>query len=46
MKNILEKSLQIAHSYTDYKKMVLELLKEGRSTGINQNEDLFHFTKF
>ena len=25
--------------------MVLELLKEGKSTGINQNEDLFHFTK-
>ena len=45
MKNILEKSLQTAHSYTEYKRMVLELLKEGKSTGINQNEDLFHFTK-
>ena len=45
MKNILEKSLQTAHSYTEYKKMVLELLKEGKSTGMNQNEDLFHFTK-
>ena len=45
MKNILEKSLQTAQSYTDYKKMVLELLKEGKSTGIDQNEDLFHFTK-
>ena len=45
MKNILEKSLQTAHSYTEYKQMVLELLKEGKSTGINQNEDLFHFTK-
>ncbi len=45
MKNILEKSLQTAQSYTDYKKKVLELLKEGKSTGIDQNEDLFHFTK-
>jgi hypothetical protein len=45
MKYILEKSLQTAQSYTEYKKMVLELLKEGKSTGINQNEDLFHFTK-
>ena len=45
MKNILEKSLQTAHSYTEYKKMVLELLKEGKSTGMDQNQDLFHFTK-
>lgn len=45
MKTILEKSLQTAHSYSEYKKMVLELLKEGKSTGVNQNEDLFHFTK-
>lgn len=45
MKYILEKSLQTAQSYTEYKKMVLELLKEGKSTGMNQNEDLFHFTK-
>lgn len=45
MKHILEKSLQTAQSYTEYKKMVLELLKEGKSTGMKQNEDLFHFTK-
>ncbi len=45
MKNIIEKSLQTAQSYTEYKKMVLELLKEGKSTGMNQNQDLFHFTK-
>lgn len=45
MKNILENSLKTAHSYQEYKEMVLTLLKEGKSTGINQNEDLFHFTK-
>jgi len=45
MKNILEKSLMTAQSYPEYKEMVLELLKEGKSTGVNQNADLFHFTK-
>jgi len=45
MKNILEKSLKTAHSYIEYKEMVLALLKEGKSTGIVQNDNLFHFTK-
>jgi len=45
MKKIIEQSLKTAHSYTAYKEMILQLLKEGKSTGINQNEDLFHFTK-
>lgn len=45
MKHILEKSLQTAQSYTEYKEMVLELLKQGKSTGINQTDDLVHFTK-
>lgn len=45
MKHILENSLKTAQSYTEYKKLVLDLLKEGKSTGMNQNEDLFHFSK-
>jgi hypothetical protein len=45
MKKIIEKSLKTAHSYVAYKEMVLQLLKEGKSTGVNQNDDLFHFTK-
>ena len=45
MKHILEKSLRTAQSYTEYKEMVLELLREGKSTGIIQNDDLVHFTK-
>ena len=45
MKQILEKSLKTAQSYAEYKQMVLELLKQGKSTGINQNENLFNFTK-
>ncbi|WKK66592.1 thioredoxin family protein [Lutimonas zeaxanthinifaciens] len=45
MKNILEKSLQTAKSYTEYKALILDLLKQGKSTGPNQNESLFHFSK-
>lgn len=45
MKNIIENSLKTARSYTEYKELVLQLLKEGKSTGINQNDDLFNFTK-
>lgn len=45
MKKIIENSLRTAHSYTSYKEMILELLKEGKSTGVNQNEELFQFSK-
>ena len=45
MKKIIEQSLKTAHTYNAYKEMVLQLLKEGKSTGLNQNDDLFHFTK-
>ncbi len=45
MEKIIENSLQKAYSYTEYKELILNLLKEGRSTGINQNEVLANFTK-
>lgn len=45
MKNIIENTLKTAKSYTEYKQMVLELLKQGKSTGLNQNENLFNFSK-
>lgn len=45
MKEIIENTLKTAQSYTEYKQMVLELLKQGKSTGINQNENLFNFSK-
>ncbi|MEL4455726.1 thioredoxin family protein [Lutimonas vermicola] len=45
MKEIIENSLKSAQSYTDYKEMVLHLLEEGKSTGMVQNNDLFHYTK-
>jgi len=45
MEKIIKNSLQKAYSYTEYKELILNLLKEGRSTGINQNEVLANFTK-
>lgn len=45
MREIIENSLKSAQSYTAYKEMVLQLLKEGKSTGGVQNSDLFHYTK-
>lgn len=45
MRQIIEKSLKTAKSYSEYKGLVLELLKEGKSTGVNQNDDLLHYTK-
>jgi len=45
MEKIIQKSLATAQSYNEYKEMVLQLLKEGKSTGVNQNENLYNFTK-
>ncbi len=45
MENIINTSLQKAKSYKEYKNMILNLLKEGKSTGVDQNDDLYNFTK-
>ncbi len=45
MKKIIQNSLKTAQSYTEYKKMVLQLINEGKSTGDNQNENLYNYTK-
>ena len=45
MKHILENSLKTAKSYTEYKALILDLLKQGKSTGPNQNESLYQFSK-
>jgi len=45
MKKIIQNSLVTARSYTEYKELILNLLKEGRSTGSSQNDNLFNFTK-
>jgi len=45
MKKIIQNSLVTARSYTEYKELILNLLKEGRSTGSSQNENLLNFTR-
>lgn len=45
MEHIIEKSLETAHSYEEYKALVLELMKQGKSTGPVQNETRSNFTK-
>jgi len=45
MEKIIQNSLKTAQSYTEYKEMVLQLIKEGKSTGDNQNESLYNFSK-
>lgn len=45
MNSIIKKSIKKAQSYLEYKSMILDLIKEGKSTGTNQNDDLLNFTR-
>ncbi|WP_317162507.1 hypothetical protein [Flavobacterium haoranii] len=45
MQNIIKKSLENSLSYNEYRSLVNGLLKEGKSTGVTQNEDLFHYSE-
>lgn len=45
MKEVIQESLKKAISYNDYKNLIINLLKEGKSTGILQSEDLLNYTK-
>jgi len=45
MEKIIQNSLKTAQSYSEYKEMVLQLINEGKSTGDNQNENLYNYTK-
>lgn len=42
---IIETSLQKAISYTEYRTLVANLLAEGKSTGPEQTEELFEYSK-
>ncbi|TYQ00093.1 thiol-disulfide isomerase/thioredoxin [Tenacibaculum adriaticum] len=44
MKKLLEKSLQKAISYSDYRTLISDLLAENKSTGPNQTEDLYNYS--
>lgn len=45
MQDIIDKSLKTAKSYEDYKSMVIDLSKEGKSTGPVQDESRVNYTK-
>ncbi len=45
MKKLIQDSLKKATSYKEYKKLILDLIKEGKSTGSIQNDNLFNYTK-
>jgi hypothetical protein len=44
MKSIVAKALFKSHSYAEYRKLVTDLLSEGKSTGAEQSESLTHYT--
>ena len=44
MKIPVAKALFNSHSYSEYRKLVSDLLLEGKSTGNEQSEDLIHYT--
>ena len=45
MTSIIETSLANSHSYIEYRTIVSSLLKEGKSTGNEQSEDLTHYSE-
>ena len=44
MKAALEDALSNSHSYSEYRKIVSDLLKKGKSSGKEQSEDLINYT--
>ncbi|SNR70917.1 thioredoxin family protein [Flavobacterium sp. ov086] len=44
MKSIVAKALFHSYSYVEYRKLVTDLLSEGKSTGDEQSESLTHYT--
>lgn len=45
MKNIIAKALFKSHTYPEYRKMVTDLLVDGKSTGNEQSEALTNYSK-
>ena len=45
MKSIVAKALFNSHSYAEYRKLVTDLLSEGKSTGNEQSESLTNYSK-
>ena len=45
MKNSLQQSIQKGINYTTYRQLIVDLLKEGKSTGITENPEYFQFSE-
>jgi hypothetical protein len=45
MKTPVAKALFNSHSYLEYRKLVSDLLLEGKSTGSEQSDDLTHYSE-
>lgn len=45
MKNIIAKALFKSHTYPEYRKLVADLLVDGKSTGSEQSENLTNYSK-
>ena len=45
MREIIEQSLKDSLSYVAYRKLISDLLSEGKSTGMLQNEDMRHYSE-
>jgi len=45
MKTAVAKALFNSHSYQEYRKLISDLLLEGKSTGSEQSEDLKHYSE-
>ncbi|KQO30103.1 thioredoxin [Flavobacterium sp. Leaf82] len=45
MKNTIAKALFNSHTYSEYRKLVADLLVEGKSTGSEQSESLTNYSK-
>jgi hypothetical protein len=44
MESVVKKALLNSHTYSEYRKVVSDLLLEGKSTGNKQSEDLINYT--
>ncbi len=44
MKALIQQRLATSYSYQEYRKLVSDLVAEGKSTGPNQTEDLTHYS--
>lgn len=45
MEKVIQESLEKSITYKQYKELILNLLKDGKSTGIMQSGDLLNYTK-